>query len=286
MVMRVSGYRCAVLAGWLTLAAGSVAAGGQTRNTSEGAELLLSDPVVVTASRKTQRASDAPAAVTVVTAEQIEASGATTLLDILRYAPGVDVSESSRSFGSVSIRGFNEEYANKLLVMVDGRSIYQDYFGGVFWNTNPLLLARIKRIEIVRGSGSALYGANAVNGVINVILKTPAEMAAGPVTTTGRALLGEHNTQLLEAQATVGDPRGWSFSVGSAYNHTDGFSGRQAGLPHDSYGVSILTLDAQKRTRRGSLVFSEAHTEGRIDMIGGAAANDRHVHNNETSLTY
>ncbi len=265
------------------------AAGAQNRTSSDANELLMlaGQQTVVTASKKAQRVSDAPSAVTVITEEEIRASGATTLMDVLRYAPGVDVSESNRSRADVSVRGFNTQFISKLLVMVDGRSIYSEFVGGVYWNTIPLLLSRIKRIEIVRGPGSALYGANAFNGVINIITKSPAELAGERAKTSVRTLIGEQNTQLSEAVTTVGDPKKWAFTLGAAYNHTDGFGGRKAGQVRDSYSTPVVTADLQKRFRKGNLILSAGNSESTSDLYSTSVYyNDVKYHTSYLNLLY
>ncbi|HLK54948.1 MAG TPA: TonB-dependent receptor [Chthonomonadaceae bacterium] len=256
------------------------------RTSSADTELLLAGDTVVTASKKAQKASDVPAAVTVITEEDIRASGAVTILDLLRSVPGVDVMEMNRGVANVSIRGFNGQYANKLLVMVDGRSIYQDIYGNILWSANPLLISRIKRIEIVRGPGSALYGANAFNGVINIITKTPAEMAKDPAKTSVRSLVGEQNSTLTEIQTTAGKARDWSYSLGAGYNRTDGFGGRQPGQVRDSYTVPVLTFDAEKRLKRGNLWLAAGNSEAISDYNGGLSLQDGAWHTSYVSLTY
>ena len=230
-----------------------IVAEGQQRATSAGAELLLSDDhldqIVVTASRVAMRSGEAPSAVTVFTDKDIREMGAQTLMDVLRYAPGLDVFETNRSTANVSIRGFNQVPANKLLVMVDGRSIYQDYSGGVLWFTEPLLLSRIKRVEIVRGPGSALYGANAFLGVINIITKTPHELANAASKATLRSSVGGQGSTFNEYLTSTPTTSGWDFTVGAAYNRTDGFSAGKSGFFPDRYRTPMLTLDAQKKMR-------------------------------------
>lgn len=242
-------------------------AGAQDRQSSANTELLLAgEQTITTASKKSQRVQDVPAAVTIITEEDIRASGAVTLLDLLRSAPGVDVIEPNSALANVSIRGFNSQFANKLLVMIDGRSIYQESFGGVFWSTNPLLISRIKRIEIVRGPGSVLYGANAFNGVINIITRTSAEMAAQPLKNQFRSLVGERGGLYNEVQLTDGKANDWSYSFGAGYNRTSGLGERKAGEVRDSYTTPILTLDLQKRLKRGSLQFAMGNSEATSDF--------------------
>lgn len=137
---------------------------------------LMSDAyqrVVVTASRYGQDPLDSPSTIAVITDQDIRLSGATTVPDLLRRVAGVDVMALSAAEPDVSIRGFNRELSNKVLVLIDGRSVYADVLGSVFWSHLPISLQEIERIEVIRGPGSAIYGANAVTGVINIITREP-----------------------------------------------------------------------------------------------------------------
>jgi iron complex outermembrane receptor protein len=128
---------------------------------------------VTSASRKSERLHDVAAAVFVISRDDIERSGATSIPEALRMAPGVDVARLANNRWAVSIRGFNNRFGNKLLVLMDGRSIYSPIFSGVFWENEDTLLEDIDRIEVIRGPGAAMWGANAVNGVINIITRRP-----------------------------------------------------------------------------------------------------------------
>lgn len=128
---------------------------------------------VVTASRRAQSSLEAPNATTVITADDIRLSGASTLFELLRRVPGADVMTLGVASANVSLRGFNQRLANKVLVLVDGRSEYQDFLGMTLWPSIPVGLEEIERIEVIRGPGSALYGANAMLGVINIITQAP-----------------------------------------------------------------------------------------------------------------
>ena len=130
---------------------------------------------VVSASKQAQRLADAASAVFVITQDDIRRSGATSVPEVLRLAPGVQVARIDGSKWAISIRGFNGRYANKLLVLVDGRSIYTPVFAGVYWEVQDLLLEDIERIEVIRGPGASLWGSNAVNGVINILTKRAAD---------------------------------------------------------------------------------------------------------------
>ncbi|MEO7717753.1 MAG: TonB-dependent receptor [Capsulimonas sp.] len=264
-----------------------VASASGDRDTSADNELLLaSDAMIVTASKTAQSITDAPAAVTVITAEHIQQSGATSIAELLRSVPGVDVMEPNKSQVNVAIRGFNGVYANKVLVMVDGRSINIDIDGNVFWNMEPLLLSRIARIEVVRGPGSVLYGANAFGGVINIITKTPQELLAAGKRTSATAAYGEHSSTFIEAANTQGKAGDWAIVVGAGYHGSTGFGERQSGHVRDSSRVPILTLDAQKQLSRGSLTFAAANSDAIGDLSMQITALDAKWRTNSFTLTY
>jgi iron complex outermembrane receptor protein len=136
---------------------------------------------ITSASRKEQRAVNVAAAVFVITHEDIRRSGMTTVPDLLRLAPGVNVAHVNANEWAVSVRGFNGLYANKLLVLVDGHSIYNRFFSGVFWDAEDMVVDDIDRIEVIRGPGAASWGANAVNAVINIVTKAASDTQGGLV---------------------------------------------------------------------------------------------------------
>lgn len=142
----------------------------------------ITDVEITSVSKKREKISEAPAAVFVITQDDIRRSGVTTIPDALRLAPGVQVARTDTRGWAVSVRGFNDYYSNKLLVLIDGRSVYSPIFSGVFWDTQDTLLSDIERIEVIRGPGSVLWGANAVNGVINIITKHAKDTRGGLVT--------------------------------------------------------------------------------------------------------
>jgi iron complex outermembrane receptor protein len=130
---------------------------------------------ITTASRRDEVQREAAASVFVITAEDIRRSGVTTIPDALRLAPGVEVARNGSNEWTISIRGFSSDLSNKLLVLIDGRSVYSPLFAGVFWDVQDTLLADIDRIEVVSGPGGTLWGSNAVNGVVNIITKSASE---------------------------------------------------------------------------------------------------------------
>ena len=123
----------------------------------------LMDVNVNAVSRKEEPLGPTPAAVTVITAEDIRKSGVTSIPEALRLVPGVQVARINASSWAISARGFNTQVSNKMLVQIDGRTVYSPIFGGVFWELQDLVLDDIARIEIVRGPGATLWGTNAVN---------------------------------------------------------------------------------------------------------------------------
>lgn len=142
----------------------------------------LKNVKISSASKRPERLSDVPAAVFVITQEDIRRSGATSIPELLRMAPGVQVARISATEWAVNIRGYNELYANKLLVLIDGRSIYTHVFSGVFWDVRDTALEDIERIEVIRGPGASVWGSNAVNGVINIITKSAQNTQGGELT--------------------------------------------------------------------------------------------------------
>lgn len=131
----------------------------------------LMNTKVVTASKSKERAFDVPAAISVISNEDLRRSGVTSVVEALRMVPGVQVSQFASDGWAVSARGFGEQYGNKMLVLIDGRSVYTPTFSGVFWENVNLPLEDVDRIEVIRGPGATIWGANAVNGVINIVTK-------------------------------------------------------------------------------------------------------------------
>lgn len=146
--------------------------------------LLALDVTVTSPARRKQRLGDAPTAVFVLSGEEIRRSGALDVPDALRLVPGVQVARIDGSKWSVTARGFSGRLANKLQVLIDGQSVYSPVFSGVFWDQHDLALDDIERIEVIRGPAAALWGANAVNGTINIITKSAEETTGGLVSGT------------------------------------------------------------------------------------------------------
>jgi iron complex outermembrane receptor protein len=140
---------------------------------------------VTTVSKQKQSIGQAPAAVSVISQDDIQRSGLTSIPDLLRLAPGMDVARFNASAWAVGARGFNDVYNNKLLVLMDGRTVFSSTFGGVFWNAEDYVLQDLDRIEVVRGPGATLWGSTAVNGVIDVVYKDAKDTQGWLVTGIG-----------------------------------------------------------------------------------------------------
>lgn len=231
------------------LAGAPVAAGESSGGAGDdifalGLEELMNTKVT-TASKSKERAFDVPAAITVITNEDIRRSGQTTVMEALRMVPGMQVSQINSSSWAISARGFADEYANKMLVLIDGRSIYTSTFSGVYWELVNLPLEDIDRIEVIRGPGATVWGANAVNGVINVVTKeskyTQGAYVSGGLGDYERAFaegrvggeIGEHghyrfysrylDRSSLESPAGLDQNNGWwRMLTGARADWTDG----------------------------------------------------------------
>ncbi|MGH8196592.1 MAG: TonB-dependent receptor plug domain-containing protein [Steroidobacteraceae bacterium] len=169
---------------WQFLAVGALAACGASAQ-PDASDLLelsieeLANLRITSASRIAENLRDTPASVFVITADEIRRSGVTSIPEALRLAPGVEVARRSAYEWSISIRGFNSDLSNKLLVLIDGRSVYSPLYAGVFWDAQDTLLEDIERIEVISGPGGTLWGANAVNGVINIITRQAQDTRGG-----------------------------------------------------------------------------------------------------------
>lgn len=168
------------VSGLLLLHACLAQASGQSQDALAELSLeQLSDIVVTSVSRQEARLADAPASLYVISAADIARSGATSIPEALRLAPNLQVARADASDYAISARGFSSTLANKLLVLVDGRSVYSPMFSGVFWDSQDVVLADVERIEVISGPGSTIWGANAVNGVINIITRPAADTQGG-----------------------------------------------------------------------------------------------------------
>ncbi len=190
-------------------------------------ELLLMEEipvVVITPARVAQPILESPSTITVLTREDIRRYGMTSFSDILRNVPGVDVMSVSSTGRNISMRGLNEVAASRILSLVDGRPIYVDFYGITMWELLPVSIDDIQRIEIVRGPGSALYGANAFDGVVNIITDpTPASVSTRMTTTV------DHSGELGGSMFHRGEAGDLSYSGSGLWKTISGWDDEDAG---------------------------------------------------------
>lgn len=202
----------------LILAAAAAAAAERSLESLKSLSLdELADMQVSILSNRPERMADSAAAVFVLTSEDIRRTGYTSIAEILRLVPGLNVARVDTAEWAITSRGFNSRYANKLLVMMDGRSVYVPLFSGVLWESIDTPLEDIERIEVIRGPGASTWGANAVNGVINIITKHAADTQGGLVSgfagNLQRGATGRYGAPLGES--------GWLRAY-AKYNDRDG----------------------------------------------------------------
>lgn len=161
------------------------ACNAQTPDLTQKSLEELMNVEVVSVAKKQEKLSRTAAAVFVISRDDIRRSGALNIPDLLRMVPGMDVAQIDTDKWAVSVRGFNGQYSNKLLVLMDGRTVYNPIFAGVYWDSEMVPLDTILRIEVIRGPGAAVWGANAVNGVINIITRNALDTQGGFVTAGG-----------------------------------------------------------------------------------------------------
>jgi iron complex outermembrane receptor protein len=140
---------------------------------------------VTSVSKRTQKVADAAAAVFVITQDDIQRSGARSIPELLRMVPGLEVARIDENKWAIGSRGFNGRFDDKLLVLIDGRSVYTPLFSGVYWDVQDVMLEDVARIEVIRGPGATLWGANAVDGVINIITKSAKDTQSGLIKSEG-----------------------------------------------------------------------------------------------------
>lgn len=138
-----------------------------------GLEALFGEPVTASVTGSPQRASDVPASMIIITAEDIRRSGARDIPGILSHVSGIEVDRTSSEHADVAVRGYNQAFNPRLLVLVDGRQVYADYYGFTPWSTIPVELDAIRQIEVVKGPSGALFGFNAAGGVVNIVTRNP-----------------------------------------------------------------------------------------------------------------
>ncbi len=251
----LSGYMPLIILGmlivWTISCEGST--GGQEKEQLYFQEI----PTVVTASRMEQPINEAPSTITIITEEEIKQSGAANIPDLLRNVPGLDIMTMTAADTNIGARGINEAISNKILTMIDGRSVYYDFYGDTAWTTLPILLNDIKRIEIIKGPGSALYGANAFSSVINIITKSPEE------TQNSVAVMGGENNTKSGTVMYAGRSDKLSYKMGAGYDEANKWSDPNksdvlsykfiSSVKYSVSDVQKLTLDTALTKNKGDM---------------------------------
>jgi iron complex outermembrane receptor protein len=212
----------------------------------------LGDVEVTTASKEPEQVWRTPAAIYVLTQEDIRRSGVTSIPEVLRLVPGVEVARVNSNLWAVGIRGFGNYFSKSVLVLIDGRSVYTPLFAGVDWNAQNLLLEDVDRIEVIRGPGGTIWGSNAVNGVINIITKNAQDTRGGLITTSvgnadqgagGMRYGGKHGSNLNYRVYAMGFGRSPGYHPDG--NNYDNWQWGQAGFRTDSNPTTHDKLTVQ-----------------------------------------
>ena len=231
----------------------------------------LSNLQITSVSRRAERLSDAAASIFAITGDDIRRSGVTSLPEALRLAPNLQVARVDARQYAISARGFNSTTANKLLVLVDGRTVYTPLFSGVFWDAQDVFLDDVERIEVISGPGATLWGANAVNGVINVITR-PASDTKGLLAYAGggnreSGIGARYGTDLSAGALRV-------YAKGSDRDNTvrangtavpDGWQNAQTGVRAD-WGSAVHGFTLQGDAYRGTI---DQLAPGDVRISGG-----------------
>jgi iron complex outermembrane receptor protein len=254
----------------------------------------LMDIEITSVAKKPQKQSAAAAAIFVITNDDLRRWGVTNIPEALRRVPGIDVARIDANKWAITSRGFNSRFANKLLVLIDGRSVYTPLFAGVYWDNQDVALPDIDRIEVIRGPGGTLWGANAVNGVINIITKSAADTRGNMVSVTaGNEVRGSgiarHGGKLNngvdyrvyakysdydEGYSSAGAHDDWrtgQLGFRSDWGQTDrdkitlqgdyyqGKSGQQVNIPAGQMPTTINQVIDDTETDGGNLLFRWSH---------------------------
>ncbi len=243
-------------------------------------EQVFGEPVTASATGRPQLVSEAPANIEIITQDDIRRSGATSIPEILQFLPGVDVRQYGLADADVGIRGYNQPYNPRLLVLVDGREVYEEAYGSVAWDEIPVQLDEIRQIEVIKGPNSALYGFNAVSGVINIITYDPlqtqvnvATLRAGTQSYLGGSVVGT---------GRLGDNFGVRLSAGGldAKDFTSSGLTPYAASFRQNPLIGAFNVDAKARPTAGVEAFIEA------SMTDSRVAQDSYVGSFETYFTH
>ncbi len=267
--------------------------------------VTFEEQVVVTASRAEEQLVNAPAAVSVINTAAIESSPATNIGDLLRAVPGMNVTQVSARDVNLTTRGATSTLSTSQLALVDGRSVYLDFFGMVMWDLIPANPHEIKQIEVVRGPASAVWGANAMTGVVNVITRSPRELAqdgGGNAVTIGFGGFNRDVTDRDESAGTLFYVNGshasavddkWSYKVSAGFFTQDALPRPTGTLPSGTPYPPFPNAGTSQPKFDGRLDY-DMTDGGRLTFAGGVAGTEGIIHtgigpfdvDNSSRLTY
>ena len=251
------------------LLAGTAAA----QETAQLEKPKLGEVIVVTASRTEQPIHEVPAAVSVITSEDLENQPVHGYADVLQSIPGVNVTQMGAREMQVTARAATSSLSTSQLVLVDKRSVYLDFFGFVMWDLLPVDMAEVKQIEVVRGPASAVWGANAMTGVVNLITKSPKELTGTTVTLGG----GELGTIFVNAlHAGSGDRHGYKVSAG--YYEQDAFERPTGLIPGTRTPYPEFQNEGTRQPKADVRYDYDLSAESTLSLSGGFAGSDGLVH--------
>lgn len=219
---------------------------------------------ITSVSRHAESLSTSPASVFVITREAIRRSGASTLPQALRLAPNLQVAQIDARQYAINARGFNDAIGNKLLVLVDGRTVYTPFFSGVFWDQQDLLLEDIERIEVISGPGATLWGANAVNGVINVITRSADDTQDGVVVLQAGAQGSHAGLRVVGGLGERGRIRGYALRTQFQNTHAASGPARTDGGSREQLGFRGDWAEAQTRFTLQGDAYRGLHEDRRV----------------------
>jgi len=264
-VRRIATASTLALLLWLTVTGQMTRAQARASDQKPGESLKhlsledLGQIEVTTASKVPVKATRTPAAIYVITQEDIRRSGATSIPEALRLAPGVEVARVDSNTWSLGVRGFESTLSRSVLVLIDGRSVYTPLFAGVYWQVQDTLLEDIERIEVIRGPGGTIWGANAVNGVINIITKRAQETRGTLVSTGG----GNIDQGFVNFRYGTGSDKGFNYRIyGKAFTRGPEF--------HPDY----KQFDDWRMGQTGFRTDWDVHNRDRLTLQGDVYSGD------------
>jgi iron complex outermembrane receptor protein len=222
----------------------------------------LSDVIVTSVSRQEERLSNTAASIFIIGAGDIRRSGAQSLPEALRLAPNLQVAQVDARNWAVTARGFNSPFENKLLVLIDGRSIYSPLFSGVFWDAQDVVMEDVERIEVISGPGATIWGANAVNGVINVITRNSADTQGGQLSAAGGS---QDRNGSLRYGGTL--PSGGTYRVYGKYQQFDDTYTASGGNTNFGMHRTQAGFRADWGLRDGALTVSGDGYQGQLGQL-------------------